>query len=101
MVECEATERYAGCWNPALIDPFTTITARRRLCEPVKPSSPTNGRSRGSSRKSAKRSSRASRWATATDEIAEALGKPTPEAARKAAQRALVRPAEEMKRDSG
>jgi RNA polymerase sigma factor (sigma-70 family) len=31
-------------------------------------------------------------------EMAEALGKPTPEAARKAAQRALVRLAEEMKR---
>ncbi len=32
------------------------------------------------------------------DELAEALGKPTPDAARKAAQRALVRLAEEMKR---
>jgi RNA polymerase sigma-70 factor (ECF subfamily) len=32
------------------------------------------------------------------DELAQALGKPTPEAARKAAQRALVRLAEEMKR---
>jgi RNA polymerase sigma-70 factor (ECF subfamily) len=31
------------------------------------------------------------------EELAEALGKPTPEAARKAAQRALVRLAEEMK----
>lgn len=33
------------------------------------------------------------------EELAEALGKPTPEAARKAAQRALVRLAEEMKHD--
>jgi RNA polymerase sigma-70 factor (ECF subfamily) len=33
------------------------------------------------------------------DEIAEALGKPTADAARKAAQRALVRLVEEMKRD--
>jgi len=32
------------------------------------------------------------------EELAEALGKPTPDAARKAAQRALVRFAEEMKR---
>ena len=32
------------------------------------------------------------------DELAEALGKPSPEAARKAAERALVRLAEEMKR---
>ena len=32
------------------------------------------------------------------DELAEVLGKPTPDAARKAAQRALVRLAEEMKR---
>jgi RNA polymerase sigma-70 factor, ECF subfamily len=32
------------------------------------------------------------------DEMAEALGKPTPDAARKAAERALVRLAEEMKR---
>jgi RNA polymerase sigma-70 factor, ECF subfamily len=32
-------------------------------------------------------------------ELAEALGKPTPDAARKAAERALVRLAEEMKRD--
>ncbi|HJU42891.1 MAG TPA: RNA polymerase sigma factor [Vicinamibacterales bacterium] len=32
------------------------------------------------------------------DELAEALGKPTPDAARKAARRALVRLAEEMKR---
>lgn len=32
------------------------------------------------------------------EELAEVLGKPTPEAARKAAQRALVRLAEEMKR---
>jgi DNA-directed RNA polymerase specialized sigma24 family protein len=31
-------------------------------------------------------------------EMAEALGKPTPDAARKAAQRALVRLAEEMDR---
>ena len=31
-------------------------------------------------------------------EMAEALGKPSPEAARKAAQRALVRLAEEMRR---
>src|SRR6266542_552877 len=35
------------------------------------------------------------------DALADALGKPSPEAARKAAQRALVRLAEEMKRDSG
>jgi RNA polymerase sigma factor (sigma-70 family) len=34
------------------------------------------------------------------DELAEALGKPTPEAARKAAQRALARLAEEMTRGS-
>lgn len=33
------------------------------------------------------------------DELAEALGKPTPDAARRAAQRALVRLAEEMKRE--
>ena len=33
-------------------------------------------------------------------ELADALGKPTPDAARKAAQRALVRLAEEMKRES-
>ncbi|HTO88385.1 MAG TPA: sigma-70 family RNA polymerase sigma factor [Thermoanaerobaculia bacterium] len=33
------------------------------------------------------------------EELAEALGKPTPDAARKAAQRALVRLAEEMKSD--
>jgi RNA polymerase sigma-70 factor (ECF subfamily) len=33
------------------------------------------------------------------EELAEALGKPTPEAARKAAQRALLRLAEEMKHD--
>jgi len=32
------------------------------------------------------------------EELAEALGKPTPDAARKAAQRALIRLAEEMKR---
>jgi RNA polymerase sigma-70 factor (ECF subfamily) len=32
------------------------------------------------------------------EELAEALDKPTPDAARKAAQRALVRLAEEMKR---
>jgi RNA polymerase sigma-70 factor (ECF subfamily) len=32
------------------------------------------------------------------EELAEALGKPTPDAARKAAQRALVRLAEEMRR---
>ena len=32
------------------------------------------------------------------DELAEVLGKPTSDAARKAAQRALVRLAEEMKR---
>ena len=32
------------------------------------------------------------------EELAEALGKPTPDAARKAAHRALVRLAEEMKR---
>jgi RNA polymerase sigma-70 factor (ECF subfamily) len=32
------------------------------------------------------------------EELAQALGKPTPDAARKAAQRALVRLAEEMKR---
>jgi RNA polymerase sigma factor (sigma-70 family) len=35
------------------------------------------------------------------EELAEALGKPTPDAARKAAQRALVRLAEEMKRGGG
>jgi RNA polymerase sigma-70 factor (ECF subfamily) len=35
------------------------------------------------------------------EELAEALGKPTPEAARKAARRALVRLAEEMKRAAG
>jgi RNA polymerase sigma factor (sigma-70 family) len=35
------------------------------------------------------------------EELAQALGKPTPDAARKAAQRALVRLAEEMKRDVG
>jgi RNA polymerase sigma-70 factor (ECF subfamily) len=35
------------------------------------------------------------------EELAEALGKPTPDAARKTAQRALVRLAEEMKRASG
>jgi len=35
------------------------------------------------------------------EELAQALGKPTPEAARKAAQRALVRLAEEMKRGAG
>ena len=34
------------------------------------------------------------------EELAEALGKPTPDAARKAAQRALVRLAEEMKHGS-
>ena len=34
------------------------------------------------------------------EELAEVLGKPTAEAARKAAQRALVRLAEEMKRDA-
>ena len=34
------------------------------------------------------------------EELAEALGKPSPDAARKAAQRALVRLAEEMKRGS-
>ena len=34
------------------------------------------------------------------EELAAALGKPTPDAARKAAQRALVRLAEEMKRDA-
>ena len=34
------------------------------------------------------------------EELAEALDKPTPDAARKAAQRALLRLAEEMKRDS-
>ena len=33
------------------------------------------------------------------EELATALGKPTPDAARKAAQRALVRLAEELKRD--
>jgi RNA polymerase sigma-70 factor (ECF subfamily) len=33
------------------------------------------------------------------EELADALGKPSPEAARKAAERALVRLAEEMKRD--
>ena len=32
------------------------------------------------------------------EELAEVLGKPTPDAARKAAQRVLVRLAEEMKR---
>jgi RNA polymerase sigma-70 factor (ECF subfamily) len=32
------------------------------------------------------------------EELAQALGKPTPDAARKTAQRALVRLAEEMKR---
>ena len=35
------------------------------------------------------------------EELADALGRPTPEAARKAAQRALVRLAEEMKRERG
>jgi RNA polymerase sigma-70 factor (ECF subfamily) len=35
------------------------------------------------------------------DELAEALGKPSGEAARKAAQRALVRLVEEMQRDTG
>jgi RNA polymerase sigma-70 factor (ECF subfamily) len=35
------------------------------------------------------------------EELAEALGKPTPDAARKAAQRALVRLIEEMKRGDG
>jgi RNA polymerase sigma-70 factor, ECF subfamily len=35
------------------------------------------------------------------EELAEALGKPTPDAARKAARRALVRLAEEMKRGAG
>ena len=35
------------------------------------------------------------------EELAEALGKPTPDAARKAAQRALVRLAEELKRGGG
>jgi RNA polymerase sigma factor (sigma-70 family) len=35
------------------------------------------------------------------EEVAEALGKPTPDAARKAARRALVRLAEEMKRAAG
>jgi RNA polymerase sigma factor (sigma-70 family) len=35
------------------------------------------------------------------EELAEALGKPTPEAARKAARRALLRLAEEMKRAAG
>ncbi len=35
------------------------------------------------------------------EELAGALGKPTPDAARKAAQRALVRLAEEMKRGGG
>src|SRR5580765_2688240 len=35
------------------------------------------------------------------EELAEALGKPTPDAARKAAQRALVRLAEELKRVGG
>ena len=35
------------------------------------------------------------------EELAEMLNKPTPDAARKAAQRALVRLAEEMKRDGG
>lgn len=33
------------------------------------------------------------------EELAEALGKPTPDAARKAAHRALVRLAEEMGRE--
>jgi DNA-directed RNA polymerase specialized sigma24 family protein len=32
------------------------------------------------------------------DELADALGKPTPDAARKAARRALIRLAEEMER---
>lgn len=35
------------------------------------------------------------------DELAESLGKPTPEAARKAASRALIRLAEEMQRAAG
>ena len=35
------------------------------------------------------------------DQLAEALGKPTPDAARKAAQRALLRLAEEMRRGTG
>jgi RNA polymerase sigma-70 factor (ECF subfamily) len=35
------------------------------------------------------------------EELAEALGKPTPEAARKAAHRALIRLAEEMEREGG
>ena len=35
------------------------------------------------------------------EELAEALGKPTPDAARKTAQRALVRRAQEMKRERG
>jgi RNA polymerase sigma-70 factor, ECF subfamily len=35
------------------------------------------------------------------EELAEALGKPTPDAARKAAHRALIRLAEEMKRAAG
>ena len=35
------------------------------------------------------------------EELAEALGKPTPDAARKASQRALVRLVEEMNRDGG
>ena len=34
------------------------------------------------------------------DELAQVLGKPTPDAARKTAQRALVRLAEEMRRAS-
>ena len=33
-------------------------------------------------------------------ELAEALGRPSPDAARKAAQRALLRLAEEMKREN-
>jgi RNA polymerase sigma-70 factor (ECF subfamily) len=35
------------------------------------------------------------------EELAETLGKPTPDAARKTAQRALVRLAQEMKRERG
>ena len=35
------------------------------------------------------------------EELAEALGKPTPDAARKTAHRAVVRLAEEMKRAAG
>lgn len=35
------------------------------------------------------------------EELAEWLGKPSPDAARKAAQRALVRLAQEMERDGG